>query len=264
MTPKDFTSRILPPTTRSLAEEVPPAPAGAIFVLAAAGGFASPRMRTVLHFGREVDDVHIPIGVNDPHVSRQHGRIVFEGREWWLHNDGRLPLCLPRGAMLLTGFAIPLETGYTPLFIGSAKNGWHLLEIHVVGPNPSRGSYDPQGPTATSIDRIQLSDVERLVMAALAQRYLRGERYPQPLSWNQVSQCLKESVPDRKWTPNGVAHRVSDLRERLSKGSRPIPGIRREDGVAEPVGNTLNHNLIQALLECATLTPADLRLLGDD
>lgn len=263
MSLKDFTSRILPPTTRSLAEEVPPAPAGAIFVLSSAGGFASPRMRTVLHFGREVDDVHIPIGVNDPHVSRQQGKIVCEGSEWRLHNEGRLPLCLPRGEMLLTGFAKPLESGYTPLFIGSAKNGWHLLEIHVVGPNPSRGTYDPQGPTATSIDRIELSEVERLVMTALAQRYLRGERYPQPLSWNQVAECLKEAAPGRKWTPNGVAHRVGDLRERLSKGSSSIPGIRREDGVAEPVGNTLNHNLIRALLECASLTPRDLRLLDE-
>jgi hypothetical protein len=38
----------------------------------------------------------------------------------------------------------------------------------------------------------------------------------------------------------------------------------REDGVGEPVGNTLNHNLIQALLRNTTLMPADLRLLGDE
>lgn len=44
----------------------------------------------------------------------------------------------------------------------------------------------------------------------------------------------------------------------------PIPGILRDDGIPEPVGNTLNHNLIQALLKSAALMPNDLRLLGDD
>jgi hypothetical protein len=52
------------------------------------------------------------------------------------------------------------------------------------------------------------------------------------------------------------------VRERLATGDHPVPGLRREDGVAEPVGNTLNHNLILALLRSTTLLPADLHLLG--
>lgn len=264
MTAGEFRSRILPPSTRSLADGVPPAPAGAIFIRAAGGGFASPRMRTTLHFGRERDDVHIPIGVDDPHVSRQQGRITGEGREWWLHNDGRLPLLLPRGVMLLTGYARPLEPGYTPVFLGAAKHDSHLLEIHVVGPIRTHSPYDPRGETKPPAEGFELSDVERLVLTALAQRYLRGEPYPQPLSWNQVAKCLNEASPDGTWSPYGVAHRVGAIRERLSKRANPVPGLRCEDGVGEPVGNTLNHNLIQAMLETASLTPKDLKLLGDE
>jgi hypothetical protein len=52
--------------------------------------------------------------------------------------------------------------------------------------------------------------------------------------------------------------------ERPAESRDPIPGIRREDGVGEPVGNTLNHNLIQALLRSTTLMPSDLHLLGED
>ena len=40
-----------------------------------------------------------------------------------------------------------------------------------------------------------------------------------------------------------------------------MAGVLRDDGIGEPVGNTLNHNLILALLETATLLPADLYLL---
>ena len=44
----------------------------------------------------------------------------------------------------------------------------------------------------------------------------------------------------------------------------PVPGIRRDDGVGDPVGNVLNHNLIRALLKNTTLMPTDLELLRTD
>ncbi|MFF0051073.1 hypothetical protein [Streptomyces sp. NPDC005498] len=68
----------------------------------------------------------------------------------------------------------------------------------------------------------------------------------------------------RLWSAKSAEHVISALRKRLAVGRSPIPGILRDDGIPEPVGNTLNHNLIQALLKSAALMPNHLHLLGDD
>ncbi|GLZ78163.1 hypothetical protein Afil01_29700 [Actinorhabdospora filicis] len=260
MSIEDYRQGFLPSTMRSLADEVPPAPPGTIFALAAGGGFTSPPRRFTIHFGREREDVHVPVGVNDPYISRQHGKLICGGHEWWLRNDGRLPIQLPGEAMLLSGYSIPLDPGYTPVFLGSSRNKSHLIELYVVGVGASGAAVGVHSQTKAP-EVYDLNPVERLVLTALAQRYLRGERYPQPVSWNQVADDLCRAFPERSWTASGVAHRVATVRERLAQGAHPVPGILREDGVGEPVGNTLNHNLIQALLRAATLTPADLHVL---
>jgi hypothetical protein len=254
---------VLPDSIRSLADGVPPAPPRTIFALAADGGFAVPPRKFTLHFGRDKDDVHVPIGVNDPYVSRLHGVIVGDGREWWLRNRGKLPIRLPGEAMLLSGHELLIEPGYTPLLLGSPKRRSHLLEIHVVGSRTADAATGEYSRTR-SPDVYDLSLVERLVLTALAQRYLRQEPYPQPVSWNQVAHDLNRLPDGRQWTPKVAAHIVGAVRERLAEGPDPIPGIRREDGVGEPVGNTLNHNLIQALLLSTTLMPSDLHLLGEE
>jgi hypothetical protein len=258
-----FVPQMLPASTRSLAGGVPSAPPGTIFVLAAEGGFCAPPRRFTLHLGRGKDDVHVAVGSGDPHVSRLHGVLSCDGREWWMRNTGKLPIQLPADAMLLSGPEMLVKPGYTPAIIGSPGHQSHLLEIHLVGSRAPGARTGPQTPTKPP-DIHDLSPVERLVLTALAQRYLRQERYPQPVSWKQVADDLDRVLDGREWTPKSAAHVVGAVRERLSAGSAPISGIMREDGVGEPVGNTLNHNLIQALLKNATLMPADLLLLGDD
>jgi hypothetical protein len=259
----EFVPQVLPASLRSLAGGVPPAPPGTIFALAADGGFAVPPRKFTLHFGRDRDDVHVPIGTGDPYVSRLHGIIVGDGLEWWIRNKGKLPIQLPGDAMLLSGHELLIEPGYTPLFIGTPKGRAHLLEIHVVGARTTDAYVEHRSRTSTP-EVYDLSLVERLVLTALAQRYLRQERYPQPVSWNQVAGDLNRIPDGRQWTPKTAAHIVASVRERLAEGPDPIPGIRREDGVGEPVGNTLNHNLIQALLLSTTLMPSDLHLLGEE
>ncbi|MFI5715587.1 hypothetical protein [Nocardia sp. NPDC051750] len=258
----DFVPQFLPGSTPSLAGGVPPAPPGTIFALAADGGYAVPPRKFALHFGRCRDEVHVPIGVDDPRVSRLHGVLACDGREWWIRNKGKLPIQLPGDVMLLSGHDMPIESGYTPLFIGSPKSGPHLLEVHVVGARNPRAA-DQQHTRTRPPDIYELSPDERLVLTALAQRYLRQERFPQPVTWNQAAADLNRAPGGRHWTWRGAAHIVGALRERLSMGPDPIPGIRVEDGIGEPVGNTLNHNLIKAMLASATLMPEDLLLLGD-
>lgn len=261
---EDFVPQVLPASTPRLSDGVPSAPAGSLFVLAAEGGFAVPPRRFRLLFGRGKGEVHVAVGTHDPYVSRLHGVLSCDGREWWLRNEGRLPIYLPDDVMVLAGHELPMESGYTPMFINTPSNRSYLVEVHVVGGADRAGDEAPLQPTREP-DVYELSEDERLVLVVLAQRYLRQERYPQPVSWKQVAEDVNR-VRDgagRPWTPKMAAHVVGTVRERLAGGRSPVPGLLREDGVGEPVGNALNHHLIRALLRNTTLMPADLRLLED-
>ena len=257
---EDFAPQVLPASTRRLADGVPSAPPGTLFVFAEEGGYAVPPRRFRLLFGRGKGDVHVAIGTHDPYVSRLHGVLSCDGREWWLRNEGRLPIHLPDDLMVLSGHELPMEPGYTPLFINTPAHRSYLLEIHVVGQPGDAPEEIPHLPTREP-DLYRLTEDERLVLVVLAQRYLRQERYPQPVSWKQVAEDLNRVAEDREWTPKVAAHLVRTVRERLAAARTPVPGILRNDGVGEPVGNVLNHNLIRALLKNTTLLPTDLDLL---
>jgi hypothetical protein len=257
-----FIPQVLPASMPSLADRVPEAPAGTIFVKAAQGGFAVPPRKFTLHFGRAALDVEVPVGAGDQYVSRLHGIFTCDGTHWWLRNEGRLPIQMLGEEPLLRGHEILMTAGYSPLTIETPRRRSYWIEVHVTGSPSAAGDADSQVSTIRS--RVyDLSPAERLVITALAQRYLRQERYPQPVAWKQVADDVSRADPQRKWTDKSAEHIVAGVRKRLSKGRRPIPGLLREDGIGEPVGNTLNHNLIQALLLDATLLPEDLHLLGE-
>ena len=262
--PQDFTPQVLAASSRRLVDGVPSAPPGTLFAMAAEGGFAVPPRPFRLHFGRGKGDVHVAIGTHDPYVSRLHGVLSCDGREWWLKYEGRLPIFLPDDLMVLSGHELPMEPGYTPLFINTPANRSYLLEVHVVGPadteSGSASEAAPHLPTREP-DVYELTEDERLVLVVLAQRYLRQERYPQPVSWKQVAEDLNRVAEGRDWTPKVAAHLVGSVRERLAAARTPVPGILHDDGVGEPVGTVLNHNLIRALLKHPTLMPTDLELL---
>ncbi|GIG68113.1 FHA domain-containing protein [Phytomonospora endophytica] len=259
---KEFLPRAIAPSSRRLADGVPSAPPGTMFARADAGGYAVPLRKFTLHFGRERGEVHVPIGVNDPSVSRLHGVLTCDGSEWWIRNTGRLPIEIPGEPMLLSGHESPIKSGYTPMLITSRRRPAHLLEIHLVGYGRGDSHEEPHAETRPP-EVYDLRLPERLVLASLAQRYLRGERHPQPVTWRQVADDLNALPDGRSWSAKSVEHIVSQLRERLASGRDPIPGILRGE-VGEPVGNVLNHNLIQALLRTSTLIPEDLKLIDDE
>ncbi len=67
------------------------------------------------------------------------------------------------------------------------------------------------------------------------------------------------AVLDRSmWTIKRVEHMVAGVRARLS--ATGVTGLTRVE-VGEPVGNTLQHNLICELVDSGTLIAADLELL---
>lgn len=254
-----FSPMLLPPTVGGLAGGAPPAPPGSIFVLGSGGGFAAPpRQRFELLFGRKEPDVHVCIGSDDPRISRTHGRIVCTGTEWWLRNEGKLPIRLPQSTFLLSGEEMPLAQGYSPLFIRTSKERVHLLEVRVVGSGTRDTIVGPDDKTRAP-DAWDITGTERLVLTALALRYLRQETHPQPQSWKLVARDLNNVPGQEGWTEKRAANAVLRVRERLVPF---VSGLTLEE-VGDPAGNLLNHNLIQELLQTATLQPPDLWLLGD-
>ncbi|ORT60616.1 hypothetical protein BKD26_09205 [Streptomyces sp. CB03238] len=219
---------------------------------------STPRRHFSLLFGRNEPEVHVCIGTDDPHVSRIHGRVTCDGTDWWLRNDGQLPIKLPGTRLLLSGQEEVLR-GYSALFIPSPTGREYLLEVRIIGARSAAMTAAPH-ETTRQHRAWELTLDERLVLTALAQRYLRQEAYPQPQSWRQVSDDLNALPGQPGWNPHRAANVVERVRIRLS--AHGVAGLTREE-VGEPVGNSLNHNLIQELLVSTTLVPPDLRLLGE-
>ena len=172
---------------------------------------------------------------------------------------------MPSVEPVLRHHEVSVNAGYTPLTIETPNRRTHLLEVHIVG-NPGRQHRDVgQARTLTS-DVTDLSPVERLMLIALGQRYLRREPYPAPVTWKQAADDLNAAAPSplHPWTAKAVERRISELRARLSTGPGAIRGIVKEPDMVEPLGNTLNDNLIRALLRNATLVPEDFYVLNEN
>ncbi|MET7995314.1 FHA domain-containing protein [Amycolatopsis sp. NPDC005232] len=243
----------------SLAYGVPPAAPGTIFALAVTGGVRMPPRdgREVL-FGRNREDVHVCVGEDDRKVSRKQGFLVRRRDAWWMHNTGRLPIRLPGSRLLFPEEEpVPLAEGYTAVFVRGSADREHLLELYVSGADGRRPESRPQD--VTEPPRMwRLSPEERLVLVSLAQRYLLQQPYPQPMAWRQVAEQLSELAPGSRWTPKRVEHLVVAVRARLARAG--VAGLTREE-VGEPVGNSLNDNLVKELLLSTSLVPPDLALL---
>ena len=259
-----FPPQMLPPG--SPAGNDPEAPAGTIFVVGPERGYAVPPCRYTLLFGRDREDVHVPVGVDDPAVSRRHGVFTCPGpgSGWWLRNSGNLPIELPGGALLLAGHWRAVAPGYTPLVINSSPQRSHLVEVLIIGGPGRHPRSTTKAETAPPETVYELSAPERLVLTALARRYLEGhDDYPLPLTWEETATVANSSpYATRTWNNRMVEHAVEDVRERLHR--RGVRGLLREE-VGQPVGSTLSVNLIRELLKTATLAPQDLALLpGND
>jgi hypothetical protein len=242
------------------ASEPPP---GTIYVKTAHGGFAVPPRRFALHVGRATLDVHVPVGVGDRYVSRLHGVFTCDGgTRWRLRNEGRVPIQTLGEELLLSGHEMEVSAGYTPMAIETSPTRSHWIEVYVVGTASATDDADSEASTLRPVT-YELSPVERLVIAALAQAYLRRDRHPMPASWRQVADDVGRADPQRRWDVKSAQRIVAGVRKRLAESSHPVPGpVQAAPG--EYTGNTLNHNLIQALLKDATLLPEDLDVLGED
>ena len=252
--------QLLPADTGSLARGLPPAPAGTLFALSRFGGIrVAPGSRMSVVFGRNEPEVHVCVGPDDLGISRRHGFFSHDGAQWSVHSMGKLPFRLPGSRLVLTGESEPLPTAYTPIFIRTAPGREHLLETRISGQVSPDGLARHSQDTARPV-RWQLSPREHVVLVVLGQRYLRHESFPQPLTWDTVDAELDELQPDEGWSAKKAARAVAGVRERMVRLG--ATGLTREE-VGEPVGNSLNHNLIlMELLLSASIVPPDLDLLG--
>lgn len=249
---------ILPKELGSLATGLPPAEPGTLFVMGPGGGMrVAPDAGFDVVFGRCEPDVHVCVGGDDTRVSRRHGVITREHSRWVVHNVGRLAIRFPGSRLVLGGHRAELPVAYTPLFIvGPAKE--HLLEVRIAAGSPPPGGVDLHEAETYDPDLWHLDDTERLVLTCLAQRYLRQEPWPQPLTWAQVADEMGRLRPGETWSDKRAARVVTAVRMRLSA---EMDGLREEE-IPPPIGNALNHNLITGLLVNTRLRTSDLALLG--
>lgn len=248
--------------------------AGTLIVVGPERGYAAPPSPgKEVSFGRNRDEVHVPIGADDQNVSRQHGVFTCWGSgstwEWRLRNSGNRPIKLlscglvPGRDLLLAGQERPLAPGYSPLVINPSGERSHLVKVRIIGkpgPGPQDITKDPTVPPETAYE---LSDTERLVLTALARLYLEEyEDHPRPLTWDETARAANGSLYSTKtWNERTVADTVVKVRERLH--SQGVPGM-RGDQFGQPLGNTLNVNLIHVLLGTGALSPRNLALLAED
>jgi hypothetical protein len=251
----------------------PEAPPGTIFVVGPEQGYAvAPDRYFELFFGRDSEEVHVPIGADDPTVSRRHG--VFTcygpGSGWWLRNNGNLPIELPDRDLLLTGHERVLAPGYTPLVINPSGQRPHLVKVRITGgsgPHPQRAREPDAAPleqreTDEPQTAYELSEPERLVLTAQARLYLENDDHPRPLTWKETARVANGSPHrDHFWTDKMAEHTVEDVRMRLHRLG--VGRLTRKE-VGEPVGTKLSENLIRVLIRTWTLRPKDLALLAED
>jgi hypothetical protein len=253
-------SRPLPPARGSLVTGVPAAVPGTIFAQSMGGGIeVRARERRTIIFGRDRAEVHVCLGPDDRQVSRRHGRLVHRDGRWWVYNTGRLPIRLAGSRLLFTDEEpVPLADGYSPLFVHGSRKRVHLLEVYVAGDTGDRPAPRPDDVTQPPA-RWDLDATERLVLVVLGQRYLLHEARPVPLTWQQTATQLAEVQPEAGWSHKRVERLVEKVRLRLS--AHGVPDLTRDE-VPEPIGNTLNDNLLRELLLTTTLTPRDLVLIA--
>ncbi|MFC5832681.1 FHA domain-containing protein [Nonomuraea insulae] len=247
----------------SLARGVAPAPPGTLHARTVHGGVeVRPLPGLTVSFGRgERPDVDLCVGEDDLWVSRRHGELTYRKQRWWLRNTGQQLLRLPRGQLMhATTEALPLASGYTPVFVRGSGYREHLVELYVSGHDEDRA---PRRRAVTlPPKRWPLDDEDRLLLVVLGQRYLLYEEGPRPLSYRQAAEQLAYLRPDGDWRERRIENRIEAVRRRLSAGGFPYP-LTHDKAAGGPSDNLL-HNLLRGLVDSTTLVPPDLDLLEDD
>ena len=94
-------------------------------------------------------------------MSRLHGIFICDGGQWQLRNEGRRPIQMPSGDLILRGHEHTMTAGYMPLTI-ETPNHRHLIEVYLMGAsrvimdegNSEESTSDSDAYHLTSIFRV--------------------------------------------------------------------------------------------------------------
>ncbi len=257
------------PSSRAWLDDAAARHPGTLYARSIAGTvrIVEPPQGHTVRFGRNLpqDDpeVHLAVGPDDPAVSRRHGELVYDHGHWSLRNIGQQVVRLPRGRLVFgTSHPVPLDVGYTPLFVKGTGYREHLVELYVAG---HRSRITPPAPGTPTVrpERWALGEEEHLVLVALGQDYLRNQTDPRPWSYREAYLLLRDVYGKQAPNERRVQRTAVEVRERLGRSGRFPYKITRNDP-GEPCDNNLLHNLITGLVESTTLVPTDLLLLDGE
>ncbi|WIX76403.1 FHA domain-containing protein [Amycolatopsis carbonis] len=232
---------------------------GAVVVRGLAGtAVVLPAEYARLPFGRQPGPDGVKVGEDDPRVSREHGALTYRRGWWLLSNSGHTPIEFsPTRLLHSDDEPEPLPAGFTTLLVVGSGGRKHPLEVRVNAPDHNR-PMPVTGPTLPG-RQWDLTTTQRLVLTVLGQQYLRREVPAQPMSRGHVAEIMGELEPGGEWDVRKVDRVIATVRDRLS--GQGVRGLKRTE-VPEPIGNSLNHNLLTELaITTNSLTRADLDVL---
>ncbi len=197
----------------------------------------------------------LPLPGNDHGVSRSAGSVAYRDGTWWLRNDSTSSLLHVLGdrgfrVELPPGMSLPLQQWHTQVRLKGVLAVYTIrLRLPALDDAPTADPAVPTGdPAETSTRRrLQLTDEDRLVLAARFETYLtRGHAgAPAPCS-------AREAAARIGWQPHTVAKRCENIRERYVRLG--VPGLHGPRALEE---------LAELLVSTGELSVADLRRLPD-
>jgi hypothetical protein len=203
-------------------------------------------------FGRAADCTAV-LPAGDRGISRHAGSFRFHDQWWWLHNDSGscvLRLLGDRGLRidLPPRLQVPLQQWRAEVILTGALHSYTLrLRLPDLDDLPDpEVEYPAAGERGvTSTYRAQLTDTDRLVLAARFEAYLARHHSAEP-----APRSAREAAERIGWQPHTVAKRCENIRNRyLRLGA---PGLRGPRALEE---------LALLLISTGELTGADLQRL---
>ncbi|KLL11324.1 MULTISPECIES: hypothetical protein [Protofrankia] len=200
-------------------------------------------------FGRD-DGCTVCLDPEDKAISRLAGLVEWIGEVWMLSNPSATrhfatvdPFGLRR--VVGPGKRDPVEGRLRVIVDGAARSH----ELIMYGP-PAAGRQ-PKAPTGIPTSaglKVTIKDADRLALVALFAGYLQdGDRYdPAPRSYAAAAARLG-------WNRTTLIKRIEYLRTRLT-----------DDGVPNLQGWNALSALAEYVLTTGLITPADLRLIGQE
>ncbi len=186
-----------------------------------AGEWFEPSPEVGFIIGREGD-----LAIDDnPYLHRRFLRMSFSGGFWWLHNEGaRLSATVTHGdglmqSWLAPGSGVPLVFPHLVLTF-SAGSTTYEVDLYVAGASfHDRVEAPPVADGGQTLGAVPLTDSQRLVILALAERRLR-----RPGSGAVEIPSSAEAARRLGWTQTRFNRKLDNVCDKFSRSG--VEGLR--------------------------------------